>query len=45
MIISQENSTTQFLQTLCIYGFSLSFSTGNATKILKKIIFTNLLFS
>jgi len=32
MIISQENSTMQFLQTVHIYGFSLSFSTGKAAR-------------
>lgn len=33
IIISQENSTIQFLQTVCISGFSLSLNTGNAARI------------
>lgn len=45
MIISQKKSTIEFIQTVRIYGFSLSFSTGDAARIFKKIIFTNLLFS
>lgn len=45
MIMSQENSTKQFLQIFSSRGFPLRFSTGITARIKKKIyiVFTSLL--